>query len=384
MESSKKGGSGDLGPPTLVVAWSFSVISTLVVALRFYVRLGIQRKFKIDDYMIIITLLCVMGMSAFLTVAVSWGAGKHIEAFESNPSDAKYAIKWVYLDESLAIMTPLFGRVSYVLLLSNIMPPCRFKRILLWVLIAVHFVVDIVALSLSLAQCRPFRGYWDKSTHPNCWPFVVQIYAVSVQIWSVVDLVLAAFPCSLFWNLSLHWKQKVFLSSIMGFGVFAMIASIIKTIELKNLKEEDLTFSMLRIAICSVFEAHLVLLSASLPTVIPIFKTPRNLSDDRCGRADNLNTFLSWKQAQAGTPGGNRGPFKPLGELTLATRISCDGAQKVPQAEMYTLRGMDGDDTHDDMTGIRKDIRVSITFDQGHLSGQTQHRASGQAWRTGI
>nr|ALM31982.1 decarboxylase_GME5538 [Daldinia eschscholzii IFB-TL01] len=364
MANAENDNSENLGPATLALAWIFCVISTLVVALRFYVRIGMQRKFNIDDF--------------------SWGLGKHTAALQSNPLAVMYAIKWVYICEFFAIMTPGFGRISYAFLLSNIIPPSKSRRIFLWTVIGIHFVVDVVTVCLTFAQCQPFEGYWDKSIESHCWPPTIQVYIGYLQgsLGSAVDLIMAVFPCSLFWNLRMHWKQKVFLSSVMGLGVFAMIAAIAKTVELRIIGQDDFTYAMAKLAICSGLEGNLVLISASIPTVTPVFKASRNFSDGRRGGADNLNTFLLWKQAQAKNSEGSHGSFKPLGEPTLAAGIRSNEEQKVLQTEAYALRPMDGDDVRDDMAGIRKDISVSITFDQGQQSAQTQHRAREQAWGT--
>ncbi|KAI1804709.1 hypothetical protein F4811DRAFT_518812 [Daldinia bambusicola] len=383
--SDKSDHSGNLGPPTLALAWVLATISTLVVALRFYVRIGMLRKFNIDDCIIVVTLLCVIGLAIFLTVAVSWGFGKHAEALASDPLALMYSLKWIYLCEFFAIMTPVFGRISYAFLLSSIIPPSKSRRVFLWVLVGIHFVTDVVVLSVTFSQCRPFEGYWNKAIEPDCWPPTIQTYGGYLQgsVGTVVDFVQAIFPCSLFWNLNMHWKQKVFLSSIMGLGIFAMIASIIKTIEIKNIGDHDLTYSLARLAMCAIFETNLVLLSASIPTVVPVFKPSGISGTNRDRRADNLNTFLSWKRAQAKMSGANHGSFEPLGEPTLADGVDGNEGQKVLQAEAYALRDMHRDDARDDRVGIRKDIRVSISFDQGSPStAQTPQRASRHVWRT--
>lgn len=57
MDNFSNDNPGNLGPSLLAVEWLFTSISTLVVALRLYVRLRVLRKFNIDDCMIIITLV---------------------------------------------------------------------------------------------------------------------------------------------------------------------------------------------------------------------------------------------------------------------------------------------------------------------------------------
>ncbi|QSZ36205.1 hypothetical protein DSL72_007331 [Monilinia vaccinii-corymbosi] len=49
---------------------------------------------------------------------------------------------------------------------------------------------------------------------------------------SFIDLTLALFPISIFWNLQIKLSLKIYLCIIMGLGVIAMAASIVKTVEL--------------------------------------------------------------------------------------------------------------------------------------------------------
>ncbi|KAI2632713.1 hypothetical protein GGS26DRAFT_557177 [Hypomontagnella submonticulosa] len=193
-------GTDDLGPAVLSVAWVFAGISILIVAARFYVRIWIVRKLGIDDYIILLTLALGLGNSAFLTMSSSWGLGKHIV---------------------FSIMSPGFGRISYAFLLLSLSPPNKTRRVFLWTIITIQFVVDVAMVCISFAQCRPITGWWDHEVDADCWSPTVQQNAAFFQgsVCSLVDLILAVFPASLFWNLQMHWKQKIFLSLIMGLGI---------------------------------------------------------------------------------------------------------------------------------------------------------------------
>ncbi|KAI1656888.1 hypothetical protein F4813DRAFT_362175 [Daldinia decipiens] len=221
MGSTGNDNSENLGPSLLAVAWVFTGISTLVVAMRFYVRIGILRKFHLDDCIVEGTKcqLCVIGNSVLLTIAVSCGFGKHV----NNLSDVEIrnSMKWLYSCKFFGIMNPLFGRISFAFLLSELIPPSRLRRIFLWTPVGVHFMADFMTVVIVYTQCRPSRGYWDKTIKFYCRSPTVEKCGAYVQgsLGSVADLALAVFPCTLFWNLNMHWKQKAILSSIMGLGV---------------------------------------------------------------------------------------------------------------------------------------------------------------------
>ncbi|KAI8965446.1 hypothetical protein F5Y11DRAFT_344606 [Daldinia sp. FL1419] len=379
---------GNLGPALLAVAWLVASISILVVALRFYVRIGITRRFGVDDGLIILTLLCLVGNAGFLTVAVSWGLGKHNDALTSD-IERVHSIKWMYICEFFAIFGPLFGRISFALLLSSIIPPSRPTRIFLWALIGIHTVTDVATIIICLAQCQPFSGYWDKSIVSYCWPVTIQQSMAYIQgsLGSAVDLALAILPCSLFWNLNMHWKQKAYLSTVMGFGVFAMAASIAKTIELSTLSKPDASYHTAKLAICWTLECQLVLLSASIPVVRPLFKTPRPFSRSRSDNAknpNNMNTFMMWKLAHSSKSRKSHGSFEPLQEPTVPSmppRITSSGEEpKLFQPDECHMTPVGRNTLHDGQSGIRKDIEVSISYDSGSQQAFPQCYTPEQAW----
>ncbi|CAJ2504619.1 Uu.00g120130.m01.CDS01, partial [Anthostomella pinea] len=329
-------GSDDLGLAVLGVAWALAGISIIIVIARFYVRLRIVRKFSVDDCIILFTLASFIPMR------------KHIGTLAATPERVMHTIKWVYLCEFFSIMCPGFGRISYAFLLLSITPPTKARRRSLWAVIGIQFVVDVGTVCISFSQCRPIEGFWDKSLQADCWDPTVQQYTGYFQgsVCSAVDLFLALFPCSLFWNLNMHWKQKAFLSALMGLGIFAMVASIVKTVQLRAITQtDDPTYAMAKLAIWWTFEAYFVLIAVSIPTIRPIFKNPKSIMRDRRS-SNNTNTFLRWHRSHGNVSRENNGRFEPLHESTLHNEITG-----------YEMGGTDTPgDTHP--KGIRKDISV--------------------------
>ncbi|KAJ6035865.1 hypothetical protein N7540_000144 [Penicillium herquei] len=75
----------------------------------------------------------------------------------------------------------------------------------------------------------------------------------------------------MFLGLNMEKKKKISLSCLMGLGIFAMIASIVKTVELRAITSQaDLTYAMANLAIWWTLEAYFVLIATSIPTLKPI------------------------------------------------------------------------------------------------------------------
>jgi TRAP-type C4-dicarboxylate transport system permease small subunit len=58
----------NLGPALLAVCWVFAAIATAVIISRYYVRIHILRRTRIDDWLIFITYVCLPS-GFLLTVA---------------------------------------------------------------------------------------------------------------------------------------------------------------------------------------------------------------------------------------------------------------------------------------------------------------------------
>lgn len=119
-----------------------------------------------------------------MTVSVSWGLGHHIDVLSSHPEQITYTVKWMFLSEIFAIMSPGFGRISFAFLLLGLLPPKGPRSVrpkILWSIIAIQFVVDLATVIISTVQCRPIEGFWNKNIQANCWDPRVQQYAGFLQ-----------------------------------------------------------------------------------------------------------------------------------------------------------------------------------------------------------
>lgn len=353
-----------LGDAVMAVAWVFGGLATVVVAARFYVCLRVMRKVSVDDYIVLLTLLLGIGNNVCLTLSWSWGLGTHIEFLAAEPVRIMYTVKWVYLCEFFSIMCPGTGRISYALLLLRIIPPSKTRRRFLWSIIWIQFIVDVVTVAVSFCQCRPIQGFWDRTVEASCWAPEVQQYVGFFQgsVCSAVDLGLAVFPASMFWNLKMELSQKLKLSAIMGLGVIAMVASIIKTVKLQAITSTgDLTYAMAELAIWWTIEAYLVLLAVSMPSLRPVLKSKKGTSRAAtAGDSRKGSSFHSSWRRIGSSNAADRGSLQGYTELD---RIKQDSSSRTTETD--PTNGSHSDDSWirlEDGDGIRKAVTVSVTY----------------------
>ncbi|KAI0401466.1 integral membrane protein [Xylaria palmicola] len=289
--------SNSMGAGLLSLAWLLSIVSSGVIGLRLWIRYRVRRqKVTLDDLCLLVTYGLGITTTVMVTVAVSWGLGRHIATFADTPQHAIYAIKWTFLAEGPAIFSVGISRISYAILLLSITPPSVWRRNLLWTIIVVQFIGDIAAVTVTYAQCRPLDAYWDHRVAGDCWPPTVQQYIGFTQssIRSAVDVILALYPANLFWNLKMEKKQKLYLSCIMGLGVFASVASIAKTISFQSFTQtQDLTFALSQIAYWWAVEVNLVLVVVSIPVLSPLIRPANGLATHRLDPPEKIliNSF---------------------------------------------------------------------------------------------
>lgn len=88
---------------------------------------------------------------------------------------------------------------------------------------------------------------------------------------SFSDLVLALFPILIIKDLQIEMKLKVALCSVMGMGIVATAAAIVKTVELKNLSTPDFTYNAVSLIYWYISENWLIVIAACIPTLGPLY-----------------------------------------------------------------------------------------------------------------
>ncbi|KAI1116310.1 hypothetical protein F5Y14DRAFT_77588 [Nemania sp. NC0429] len=379
-----------LGIAVVSIAWIFPVLTGAILAARFYVRSIVPRRLSVEDLIIFIACALAIADSAFVTISAYWGLGQHIADLQSQHQHIVFAAKYVFLCLFFSILSPGLGRISYAFLLLSLVPPTMNRRRLLWGIITLQFIIDVVTVITSVSECRPLEKFWDPGVDGECWPRSVQqtevqfkevchfpsmgrqvtcqfrqlyyrqlydlpISEESQAICSVVDLILALFPAGLFWKMNMKLKQKISLSIFMGLGIFSMIASIVKTIELQALTTTaDPTYDFARLAIRWTVEAYLVLIAVSIPTLGPIIATRSDTLTVGSPAEAFMNTFNSKKNANSDTPNNDR-PYDRLYDSAVRTNITSDHELSSYEASQRKVLGISS-------YGIQKNTTVSIDY----------------------
>ncbi|KAI8651081.1 CFEM domain-containing protein [Fusarium keratoplasticum] len=168
------------------------VVTSIVVALRFFERIQPSFSLHADDYIILFCLSLYIGQALYAT-------------------------------EVFAIKLPV------LLFYLRIFPGVSIRR-LIWGTFVFTLVSLVVFLVLALAQCQPVSYYWqgwDATHEGHCLGINALAWAIAA-VSIVLDLWMLGLPLSQLIQLQMHWRRKLAVASMFGVGTFVTVVSIIR------------------------------------------------------------------------------------------------------------------------------------------------------------
>lgn len=273
MESVQRQDEANLGPLMLALSWTLASIAIIVVILRVLTRFKGNHGLRIDDHFMILSLVCGVINMALISIAVSWGFGRHLDSLE--PTRSIQALKYDYIEQPFHVMSSCFGRISFALFLVEIIQINITRRRFLYSLMALQFAVNGSTAIIIMVQCRPVQALWNHKVEGDCWnPRVQEYYSFfqgSVNV--ITDFILAVFPATFIWQLNMKRRRKIGLILVMGLGIFSMVATIIKVVQIKSLAaRSDYTYATARLIIWTSIEQYVIMIAASIPIIVPAFR----------------------------------------------------------------------------------------------------------------
>ncbi|KAL4791442.1 hypothetical protein BDV19DRAFT_381542 [Aspergillus venezuelensis] len=252
------------------VSWALGSISIILVAIRLYSRVVLKGRRGWDDFFVAFALANAIVCSALVQVGVSYGLGKHI-ADISDPIDQENALKYTVIAPIFSVVSTTAGKISVSIFLLRLMGQSAkpWQKWFLYILNSISIVWNSLAIVAIIGFCRPAKRIWRPETPGSCFSLGFQLAGGMSQAAfnAVADLSFAIFPVFIFRKVQLHMFKKIGIVGILGAGVFAAAATLVKCILLKNLPEHaDMTWSWSSIATWYSY-MYVIIICATLPTL---------------------------------------------------------------------------------------------------------------------
>ncbi|KAI9692684.1 MAG: hypothetical protein M1820_009434, partial [Bogoriella megaspora] len=239
---------------------------------------ALVKKVAVDDYLLVVAVLLSWVLAALVQISCNWGLGRHIWTLD--PKHIEQSLKFVFISQPFGISTGVFGRISFAATLLRLPGPHdRWKKAVLWSVIAEQAVINITSITLQFVQCgRHVEGLWNKqvAAKAHCFPrSVVDKFGIFQSSTSVAtDLALTVIPLWIIWDMQLKPAVKVSLAFLLGLSIFAMITTIVQTIQDAKIPgSSDITVTLVHVFIWGALEGVMVIIAASMAALKPLFKT---------------------------------------------------------------------------------------------------------------
>ncbi|KAL3418571.1 integral membrane protein [Phlyctema vagabunda] len=260
--------AGSKAPLVLGLTTTFWGLALIIVSMRIYTRVFVNKYRGWDDLFIAIAMLFSTGDQGMKIAWCLVGLGQHVSKLDAD--QLKYVLNITYAIQILYPWSLGLAKISVLAFYLRLFPSDNF-RIVCKVAIGV-MVCFILSISLTMAfACNPISWGWKLGNVPYCIDKEAVQYAASV-LNLVTDLVILCLPMKYLWHLSLNKKKRVMVITLFSLGSMTCIASAVRLSTItKFYASEDPTYAAFPIAIWSAIEINLTLIAASIPSLKPLF-----------------------------------------------------------------------------------------------------------------
>ncbi|KAK8087644.1 hypothetical protein PG997_002605 [Apiospora hydei] len=267
------------GPVIMGLTWTFAGLAIIATALRVYVRKTVANGISWDDWLMCIAVCFNIVSQSFVTIAYTHGLGKH--DVNLTPDQMMGVLKWMWLANTPGLLVSIFARISIAVLLIRLFGIHRWLRWYLIIFTAICTVLTIVVLPCTYLQSTPVSGNWNPFAIEKRWdPIIYMTLAyLSQSLWTFSDLTFVLFPILVIWRLQMALRQRVGLALIMSVSLLTMALSILKTIGLKTIAEQqadptakDVEYNASLMILWSCLEQAFVIIMGCVPPLRALAK----------------------------------------------------------------------------------------------------------------
>ncbi|KAG7409717.1 hypothetical protein LZL87_010051 [Fusarium oxysporum] len=291
-----------------ILAITLITITAIVVGLRFWEKLRYERKFRLDDYLVVAVFLIDLGNTIVCVHGLS-GNGLGRDAWLFSPDTINSYLCYLYIGQTLYASDVFLTKICVALFYLRIFPVVTVQR-LIWGTIGVAALGMVIFDILAIAQCQPISFYWtgwDKLHEGHCLginPLAWAIAAVSI----ILDVWMLAIPIWQLVRLQMKWQRKLAVAVMFTVGTFVTIVSILRLRYLVAFgNSQNPTWDSFETCYWSVIEINVGLWCVCLPDLrILILKAFPRLGSSIDSGPRNPHQGSSAPRQQGRTPSTSR------------------------------------------------------------------------------
>ncbi|KAK8186950.1 uncharacterized protein BKA78DRAFT_286378 [Phyllosticta capitalensis] len=285
-----------VGWQALAPAVTFTTLAGLAVCARWYTRARLLRRVELEDWLVLLSLVCLVAMTAVIGVEVR--TAEHGPAEVNKAFLAKMARLVLSSNILYQILINLTKSSFFIQYLRLFQP--RWVHRACKVSLVVILGVMCWGVFGGIFLCKPVRRYWDPSVPGTCMD--IQTYWFSTAgIGVIMDLVVWLLPMPLIKGLNLPMRQKLSVFVVFALGGFVCIVSILRLSLVHYYAVRDaIQQSGVAAIVWSTIEGNVGIICASLmvmkPLVAKLFPSilDSGHSSSRTMRLPTIHDNLTW------------------------------------------------------------------------------------------
>ncbi|KAL2114554.1 hypothetical protein VUR80DRAFT_4537 [Thermomyces stellatus] len=273
------------GASLVATSVTFLALSWISVLLRIYVRAFMTKCFQLDDWFMVVGQIVFTLSCSFILLGIGRGIGRHNAAL--NQDDEIDSLMWQALATATYVIDMMFIKLSIGIFLLRLAIQKTYRYIL-WASLVIVAIWSVVLFFWNMFQCKPVEAQWDYTLEDSsCVPIqevVAAAYSLSVMC-ILSDWLYALIPIPMLWNVEMTKQTKITVIIILGLGIFASVATLIRLRFLADLEEtEDILFAGTDAMVWTLVEPGVAIVAASLATIRPLLRAWSIRGFDSTGR----------------------------------------------------------------------------------------------------
>jgi hypothetical protein len=365
------------------IHWFYSVpiaAATISTALRLWAKLYGKNGVTLDDYLILIATICLIGECiSGLVYGSPYGMGRHVNVVSAY--DQMMVRRGDYVFSHFYDFALVFVKLGILAFYWRVFVQPFFRSMVL----AVAAFVTAWGIGITvtlLVACRPIAAYWDVKIHGECLNLVTFTYFTNISNLCT-DVIIFLMPVPMIWNLQLPTRRKLLLMFIFCIGLGTCIISAIRLTIIFGRKNPDFTWYYVSLGAFSAFEPLGALLCTNVPIILHMVRKKL------VARRRKAEQKRSHQKSRSVSTIGSKGSRLINGVLDLNTNgedqtVDADrtmsGAHSRQASDEVNLRGCEDLGDQGTNTRIWADVEKAGSRDTDGPSGDAQFARRTTEW----
>ncbi|KAF2178728.1 hypothetical protein K469DRAFT_675252 [Zopfia rhizophila CBS 207.26] len=257
---------GHRGQGAIVTSAVFAGLAVIAVLLRLWTRFFIVRCPGIEDYFIMLSMLCSIGLTVCIGIQVEYGMGQHI--WTLTPTDMRNSLKAFWASLIVYYLSLGLTKTSIILQYRRVFTTKKF-HIFCWLVLSAVVAYTVWTIFGSIFACLPVQAFWTREPANCINQFAMWFTNAGINI--LTDFVIIVLPMPVIRSLHLARRQRQALMCVFAVGGFVCVVSILRLQSLVAISNsEDPTFDNPPAATWSSVEINVGIICSSLPCLRPL------------------------------------------------------------------------------------------------------------------